>query len=79
MHCEGCFCRYEYSTVARWLLPLIGAFIPTFAIVVGLYTQSWLLFAVALVLVPIVIEFVFAKYCRLRPVGLRVSKFERNL
>ena len=74
MHCEKCFFSYEYTSLSKWVLAFGGAFIPTFAIVFGLYLQSWVVFGIVLILVPFLAELVFAKYCSLKPVGVRALR-----
>jgi hypothetical protein len=74
MHCEKCFFQYEYTSLTKWALALLGAFVPTLAIFLGLYFQSWIVFAVLLLVFPFAIEIVFAKYCPLKPVGPRALR-----
>ena len=71
MHCENCFHQYKYTTGSKLFLSFIFTFIPTTAVVLGLVFKSWVVFGLILILSPFAIEVVFAKYCSLKPVGLR--------
>ena len=77
MYCENCFHQYKYTTGSKLFLSLVFAFIPTTATILGLVFKSWVLFGLILILSPFAIEVVFAKYCSLKPVGLR-SKLQLN-
>ena len=74
MHCDKCFFQYEYTALSKWFLAFVGAFIPSIAVVLGLFTESWVVFGVVLILLPFLGEFVFAKYWTLKPVGLRAIR-----
>lgn len=74
MHCEKCFFQYEYTALSKWVLAFIGAFIPSLAMVLGLVTKSWVVFGIVLITVPFLGELLFAKYCALKPVGLRALR-----
>lgn len=74
MHCEKCFFQYEYTSLSKWGLAFIGAFIPSLAIVLGLAVKSWVVFGIVLIVVPFLGELLFAKYCSLKPVGVRALR-----
>jgi len=74
MHCEKCFVQYEYTSFSKWLLAFSGAFIPVVAIYVGLFLQSWIVFGFILIAVPFIAEYVFAKYCPLKLVGIKALR-----
>ena len=74
MHCEKCFFQYEYTSLSKWVLAFGGAFIPGLAIYLGLAFQSLITFGGLLLVAPFVAELVFAKYCSLKPVGVRALR-----
>ena len=74
MHCENCFFQYEYTSLSKWVLAFGGALIPSLAVYMGLFFQSWVVFGVLLLLAPFIAELFFAKYCSLKPVGVRALR-----
>lgn len=74
MHCDTCFHQYQYTRFSKWTLRLILVFIPVLAALIGLGLMSILAFAIVLIGLPFLIEFIFAKYCPLEPVGLRALR-----
>lgn len=74
MHCEKCLFQYEYTSLSKWVLAFGCSFIPSLAIYLGLRLQSWVAFGIILVVAPFVAELVFAKYCSLKPVGVRALR-----
>ncbi|GAA5446261.1 hypothetical protein Misp06_04475 [Microbulbifer sp. NBRC 101763] len=74
MHCEKCFFQYEYTSLSKWVIAFYGACIPILAIYMGLALQSLVVFGSLLLAAPFLAEFVFAKYCSLKPVGIRALR-----
>jgi len=74
MHCEKCFAQYEYTSLSKWVLSFGGAFIPVIAVYTGLYLKSWVVFGSILIGVPFIAEFIFAKYCSLKLVGIKALR-----
>lgn len=74
MHCEKCFTQYEYASFFKLAFTFGGAFIPIVATYVGLYLQSWLVFGFILIVAPLIAEYVFAKYCSLKLVGVKAIR-----
>jgi len=74
MDCEKCFFQYEYTTLSRWMLVFLGAFVPLLAIMLGTIAKSWWVFGIVLVVVPFLGELWFARYCFLKPVGVRALR-----
>ena len=79
MHCDNCFYRYEYSATSKWILAIIGSFIPMLAVVTGIALGSWIIFLVILIVLPFLIAFYLAKYSELKPVGFRAKLNENSL
>ncbi len=74
MHCEKCFYQYEYTSLTKNLVTFAGALIPILAVILGLYVKSWIVFGVILVISPFAGDILFAKYCALKPVGVRALR-----
>lgn len=74
MHCEKCFFQYEYTLLSKWVLAFGGASIPSLAIYLGIVLKSWIVFGVLLLVAPFFAELTFARYCSLKPVGVRALR-----
>ena len=74
MYCEKCFAQFEYTSLSKWILAFGGAFIPMVAVYTGLFLKNWLVFGFILIIVPFIAEFIFAKYCSLKLVGIKVLR-----
>ncbi len=74
MHCESCFFHYEYTSLSKYFLIFAGALTPSLAIYLGLLFESWAVFGVLVLLTPLIVELFFAKYCPLKPVGVRALR-----
>lgn len=74
MHCEKCFAQYEYTSFSKSVLAFGGAFLPMVVIYVGFILKSWVVFGFILIVVPFITEYVFAKYCPLKLVGVKALR-----
>jgi len=74
MYCENCFYQFKYTFLSKLVIGLIIGFIPLLAIYSGIYTKSIIVFGLILIGLPFLGEFLFAKYCALKPVGLRALR-----
>ena len=74
MHCENCFYQFKYTFVSKAILSFFGSFIPLLVVIFGIVTKSIILSVLLLVTVVFFGELLFAKYCSLKPVGLRAAK-----
>ena len=72
-HCEKCFYEFTYSMLSNALMQIVGWFIPTLAIVLGLMLKSWIVFGAVLVLLPVFGIYLLSLYRKLKPVGFRAE------
>ena len=74
MDCENCFYQFKYTFVSKAILSFFGSFIPILVIFFGIVTKSIILSVLLLVALVFFGELIFAKFCSLKPVGLRAAK-----
>ncbi|MCO1336880.1 hypothetical protein MO867_21360 [Microbulbifer sp. OS29] len=60
--------------MSKWLLAFSWGFMPGLAIYMGLLLQNWIVFGTTLLVVPFLMELIFATHFPLKPVGIRTLR-----
>ena len=78
MACPNCFSQFIYPTVTRWLVHLIYAIHVVIAGWIGLFFKSIWLFAILLLVLHFIVEWMIARWSILQPTGRKHRRKKLN-
>lgn len=77
--CEKCCAEFRYSKWIRFLSVLSAEFAIPVGIILGFMTESWLVFIIVSIGVPLTFEYLLKKHSKLVLIGLRAKLKEKGL